>query len=103
MRTALATIIVAFPLFLAVWWTLLREIREAPELAKSGVRRWLASLTLFVGAVTVMGDVITAIYYLINGELTISFVLKVLALLIVAGSISIYLAMTLRLEAEARK
>ncbi len=103
MRVALATIVVAYPLFLAVWWYLLREIRVTPELAKSGLRRWLASLSLFVGAVIVMGDVITAVYFLVNGDLTVRFLFKVVALLAVAGSLSVYLALTLRFEAEARK
>jgi hypothetical protein len=102
MRASLATVIVSYPLFLGVWWYLLREIRIVPELAKSGLRRWLASLTLFVGAVTVMGDVITAVYYLVNGDLTVRFLLKVVALLLVAGTISVYLALTLRSEATAR-
>ena len=102
MRASLATVIVSYPLFLGVWWYLLREIRIVPELAKSGLRRWLASLTLFVGAVTVMGDVITTVYYLVNGDLTVRFLLKVVALLLVAGTISVYLALTLRSEATAR-
>ena len=48
-RTSLATLIVSYPAFLFVWWKLLSEIRKLPELAKSGVRRWLAFLSLFVG------------------------------------------------------
>src|SRR4051812_26311185 len=49
-RTSLAALIVSYPLFLFVWWRLLSEIRKAPELARSGIRRWLTSLSLFIGA-----------------------------------------------------
>jgi hypothetical protein len=101
-RVFLSTIIVSFPLFLLVWWRLLSEVRRNPELAKSGVRRWLSFLSLFVGAVTIMGDVITVVYYLVEGDLTVRFLLKVAALFVVTGGIFIYLALTLRAEGEAR-
>jgi Domain of unknown function (DUF5671) len=102
-RAALATLVVAYPLFLVVWWFLLREIRRFPEKAKGGVRRWLASLSLFVGAVTIMADGITVVYYVVAGDLTIRFLLKVVALFVVAAALFVYLAMTLRSEAEAAK
>jgi hypothetical protein len=102
-RIALATILVAYPLFLAVWWFLLREIRRAPEMAKSPVRRWLAFLSLFIGAVMLMGDVITVVYYLVEGDLTVRFLLKVGALFLVTGTLFVYLALTLRSEGEARQ
>jgi hypothetical protein len=102
-RFSLATLIVAYPLFLAVWWFLLGEVRRFPEKAKSGVRRWLAALTLFVGAVTIMGDVITVVYYLVEGDLTVRFLLKVAVLFVITAALFIYLALTLRAEGEAAK
>src|SRR5688572_572989 len=38
-RASMATLIVAYPLFLLVWWYLLREVRRSPAKAMSGVRR----------------------------------------------------------------
>jgi hypothetical protein len=102
-RASLATLMISFPLFLLVWWFLLREISISPEKAKSGVRRWLSFLSLFVGAVTILTDAICAVYYLVEGELTVRFLLKVLVLFVVAGAVSLYLALVLRSEAEARK
>jgi len=101
-RVALATLIVAYPLFLATWWFLLREVRRIPEKARSGVRRWLTSLTMFVAAVTLLGNSITVVYYLVEGDLTVRFLAKVLVLFIVAGASLVYLALTLRSEAEVR-
>jgi len=103
MRVSLATLIVAYPLFVVVWGFLLREVRTSPERAKSGVRRWLTSLSLFVGAVIIMADVITVVYRLVEGDLTTRFLLKVVVLLVVTGALFIYLALTLRSEAEATK
>lgn len=101
-RGALATLIVAYPLFLATWWFLLREIRTYPDKARSGVRRWLTSLSLFVAAVTILGNTITVVYYLVEGDLTVRFLLKVVVLFVVTGAVFLYLTLTLRSEAEAR-
>lgn len=100
-RWQLATLIVSYPLFLLTWSYLLREVRQTPERAKSGVRRWLSFLSLFVGAVTIMTDVICVVYYLVEGDLTIRFLLKVLTLLVITGSIFLYLSLVLRSESEA--
>ena len=102
-RASLATLIVSYPLFLLVWWFLLRDVRTSVEKAKSGVRRWLSFLSLFVGAVTIMADVITVVFYLVEGDLTVRFLLKVIALFLVTGGLFIYLALTLRSEGEAGK
>ncbi len=100
-RAALAALIVSFPLFLFVWWLLLREIRTTPEMAKSSVRRWLSFLALFVGAVTIMADVITVVYYLVEGDLTVRFLLKVATIFVIIGALFLYLALTIRSEGEA--
>jgi hypothetical protein len=100
-RAQLATLLVAYPLFLLVWCYLLREVHLAPEKAKSGVRRWLSFLSLFVGAVTIMTDVISVVYYLVEGDLTVRFLLKVLTLFVITGAIFVYLALVLRSESEA--
>ncbi len=100
-RVSLAALIVSYPLFLLVWWFLLREIRKFPEKAKSGVRRWLSFLSMFVGAVIILADVITVVYYLVEGDLTIRFLLKVGVLFLITGALFVYLALTLRWEGEA--
>jgi hypothetical protein len=58
---------------------------------------------LFVGAVTILTDVIVVVYYLVEGDLTVRFLLKVLVLFVVTGALSVYLGLVLRSEAEARK
>lgn len=102
-RASLSTLLVSYPLFLLVWWYLLREVRKSPDMAKSGIRRWLSFLSLFIGAVTIMANVITVVFYLVEGDLTVRFLLKVVALFIVTGALFIYLALTLRSEGEATK
>ena len=102
-RVCLATLIVSFPLFVLVWGWLLREVDLAPEMAKGAIRRWLSFMSLFVAAVTIMADVITAVYFFVEGDLTVRFLLKVAALFVVTAALFIYLAMTVQSEAKVTK
>jgi hypothetical protein len=102
-RVSLATLVVSYPLFLLVWSFLLRQVRMFPEKAVSGARRWLSFMSLFVGAVTILANVITVVYFLVEGDLTVRFLLKVAVLLLITGAMLVYLALTLRYEGEASK
>lgn len=102
-RVSLATLLIAYPLFVLIWWFLLCEVCKFPERGKSGVRRWLTSLSLFVAAVAILGNAITVVYYLVEGDLTTRFLLKVAVLFVIAGTLFIYLALSLRGEAEVRE
>jgi len=99
-RAELAIVIVVFPVFLILWHFLLREVRRDVEKAKGAIRRWLGYLAIFVGALTLSGDVIALIYLLLEGQLTLRLLLKVAVLFLIAGSLVLYLALTLRSEME---
>ena len=100
-RLQLAIVIVSFPIFLILWNFLLREVSGDPEKAKGGIRRWLGYLMVFVGALTLSGDVMSLIYLLLEGQLTTRFLLQAAVLLLIAGGVVLYLVLTLRREAEA--
>jgi hypothetical protein len=85
-RWATATLIVAFPVFLFVASRIARDIAEEPARRNSAVRRWLTYLTLFVAATVLIGDTIALIFNLLNGELTVRFVLKAVVVALIAGS-----------------
>ncbi|MBT8486454.1 MAG: hypothetical protein HKO59_09450 [Phycisphaerales bacterium] len=99
-RAQLAAVIVAFPVFLVLWHFLLREVRHDREKAKGAIRRWLIYLTLFIGAIALSGDIITLIYFMLEGQLTLRLVLKAAVLFLIAGSLVLYLGMTLRSETD---
>jgi hypothetical protein len=96
-RWALAAVIVAAPLF--IWFSriLAADMRKNPEKSWSGVRRWLTYLTLFAAACTIAGDLITLVYYLLEGELSVRFLLKVFVILVLAGMTFAYYFLSLRL------
>lgn len=86
-----ATLIVAFPLFLFLSWILQKNYAVEPELREAPFRKWLSYITLFIAGAVVAGDLITVIYMFLDGqELTTGFLLKVLTLLVVAGGIFLY-------------
>ncbi|MGH9379425.1 MAG: DUF5671 domain-containing protein [Thermoanaerobaculia bacterium] len=95
-RRSLAALIVAFPLYLWLTRFLVREQRAKPEKATSGVRRWLTYLTLFVAAATLMCDLIVLVYHLLEGELSLRFLLKVVVLGVIAAATFVYYLRTLR-------
>ncbi len=99
-RLQLSIVIVAFPIFLVMWHYLLREIQRDPEKAKGGIRRWLMYLSIFVGSLTLVGDAITLIYFVLEGQMTIRVLLKAAVLFLIAGSLVLYLAMTMRSEGK---
>jgi Domain of unknown function (DUF5671) len=95
-RWSVATIIIAFPIFLLLSAKIGRELRQQPIKRQSAVRRWLTYLTLFVAAVVLIIDLITLVDNLLGGEITARFVLKVLVAGIIAGVIFGYYLLDLR-------
>lgn len=86
-RWAIALLVTAFPVFVFVSWTNERAVRRDPIRRLSKVRRWLTYLTLFVAASILLGDVTTLVYNLLGGEVTTRFLLKVLTVGVIAGSV----------------
>ena len=85
--TALAAVIVAFPLYLFLMRRLAAAVAADPERRQSLIRRWLTYLTLVVGAAVILGDVIALLARLLAGDPTTGFVLKVVAILVITGPI----------------
>ena len=86
-RSSVATILVAFPVFLWLSWRIAGELERQPVRRQSAVRRWQTYLTLFIAAVTLLCDLIALLDNLLGGELTMRFVLKVVVVAVIAGTI----------------
>ena len=97
-RMSVSALIVAFPVYLWLSWITTKEIQTNPEKKSSKIRKWLTYITLFVAAGVIIGDLITLIFNLLGGELTLRFVLKVLTVLLIAGLIFGYYLWDLRQE-----
>lgn len=98
MRWSIASMLIAFPVFAFVAHRLGAEVARNPAKRLSAVRRWLTYLTLFVAATVLVGDLITLVYNVLGGELSLRFLLKVLVAGVIAGAIFGYYLTDLRRE-----
>jgi 4-amino-4-deoxy-L-arabinose transferase-like glycosyltransferase len=67
------------------------------------VRKWLTYITLFIAGLTLAGDLVTVLYYFIDGqELTAGFLLKVLSVLVVILAVFLYYISDIREKLTSR-
>lgn len=98
MRFSVASLVVAFPVYLFVARLLSRELARNPVKRLSAVRRWLTYLTLFLAVTAIVCDLIALVHSLLGGDLTLRFVLKVLVVGAIAGPIFWFYLVDLRRE-----
>jgi hypothetical protein len=83
-----ATLIVVFPLFLFLANVLRKGYATDPSLKDYSVRKWLIYITLFIVGIVLAGDLVILIYYFLDGrDMTSAFLLKILSVFVVTGSI----------------
>jgi hypothetical protein len=95
-RWSVASIIIAFPVFVLLSAKIGRELKQQAIKRQSAVRRWLTYLTLFVAAIVLITDLITLVDNLLGGEITTRFVLKVIVAGLIAGVVFGYYLRDLR-------
>lgn len=86
-RRSTATLIIVFPVYLFLAVLLSRDVAHHAEKAELRVRKWLLSLTLFLAALAIIGDLVTVLYNFLSGELSVRFTLKALSVLCIAGAV----------------
>lgn len=86
----LASLIVAFPIFMAVSAAIVRQTRNRPESSESGVRKWLTYIALVITAVIMLGDATWFLTQFLLGELTLRFTIKALTVFAVSGGVLWY-------------
>jgi hypothetical protein len=86
-RFAISALLIATPIFFVINRLINRGLQTKELDQESGIRRWLTYLILLVSSITVLGIFISIINNFLNGELTLSFVLKALTMLIISGSV----------------
>jgi hypothetical protein len=98
-RWSLAMLVVIFPVYLWTVRFIRRDVAREPAKADIRVRKWLLNLTLFLAALLIIGDLVHLIFNFLEGDLTTQFILKVVAVLVVAAAIFWYYLMDLRTKA----
>jgi hypothetical protein len=98
---AMASILVAFPIYLLVSRAILRDLSNQPEKSSSSVRRWLTYMALVIAAGVFIGDLVTALTTLLRGEITSRFLAKAFVVLAISGGVFFYYYFGLRRPEEA--
>ena len=101
-RYAIASLVVAFPIYLVLSIRVNRALQREPAKRGSRIRKWLTYMTLFIAASIIIGDLISVLYGLLSGDLNARFFLKSLTVLVIAGVIFGYYAWELRDERQAK-
>jgi len=83
-RWSISMLVIFFPVFIGLSWYMDKLDMANPERRKFRSKKWLTYFTLFVAALTIIVDLVTLIYNLLGGELTLNFAIKVLAVLFAA-------------------
>jgi len=84
-------LIVLFPIFVIIMWFLEKSYTQNPEKRNIGIHKWLSYITLFIGGAIFIGDLVTILYYFIDGkELTTGFLLKVFSVLAISLIVFLY-------------
>lgn len=89
LRFGIALMIVFFPTYI-VLTRIVNRIRRNEHGTYLILTKWLVYLSLLVGGVILLGDVVTTVLAYLNGEITLRFILKALTLLIVIGAAFFY-------------
>ena len=90
MRWAIATLIVAAPVYIWMSFYTNRRLESDAGHRRSLVRIWLTYLALFIAALTFFGDAIYVIYEFLQGEATLRFLLKAATVAIVSLAIFVF-------------
>lgn len=90
LRWAAAMLIVWTPVFLFMSYYVARSSASDDSIRKSPVRKWLTYLALFVSALILLGDGVYTVNQLLQGDLTLRFVLKAATVAVVAGAVFWY-------------
>lgn len=89
-RMAISILIIVFPTFILVSRYLNKAYATTPYKRNLWIRKWLIYFTLFVTALIMIGDLVALVNKLLEGAFTASFILKVLTVGFIAGSVFFY-------------
>lgn len=95
-RWSISSLIIVFPVYVLTSWFLNKNYSKTPAKRNLWIRKWLIYFTLFAAALIIIGDLVTLTNRLLEGEFTIRFILKVITVFFVSGSVFYYYFSDLR-------
>lgn len=99
---AIASLIIVVPIYLFLSYYIRKDISADSGKRDLSIRKWFVWFTLFAAGIAVAGDLVALLYTFLQGEVTVRFMFKMLAVLIVAGGIFSYYFYDLRRDASSK-
>ncbi len=101
-KASMSALLIGWPVFILISWLISKDLKLDREKASIWIRKWMLHLTAFVSAVTIIVDLITLVNNFLDGELSVRFGLKVLAILVIAAAVFGYMLWELRRDVSAK-
>lgn len=103
LKFGMASILIITPIFLVVINILHRAYKNSSLNPQSAIYRWLTYLVLLVAALNIIGRLIQLVFKLLDGDYTLSSLLKIFVVLVIAGCIfSFYIFDIKRIDYQKR-
>ncbi|MFD1795872.1 DUF5671 domain-containing protein [Paracoccus aurantiacus] len=90
MRWPISALIAFTPAFLLLNRAIQRRSAADQGHRRSLVRKWVASVTLLLATISLLGDLVATVYALLDGDMTLRFTIKALIVAGVAGLVFAY-------------
>lgn len=87
MKASLAALIVGTPFFFGFALMIRKALNKDMIDVNRGPRQWISYIILFIVVAIAVGDFIAVVTSLLNGDLTVRFILKALTVLAISGAI----------------
>jgi hypothetical protein len=97
-KMEIASLLVAGPVFFLMSRLVRRALHRGALSPENRVRMWISYIILFLVVAVAVGDLIRTLFAVLSGDFTVRFLLKALAILIIAVYIFVYY----RLELKAK-
>jgi type II secretory pathway pseudopilin PulG len=101
-RWGIALLVIVFPIYAWSLWFLEKIYKKHPSIKNIRIRKWLIYFTVFVTALIIIGDLVSLVLNFLEGELTVRFFLKVLAVFFIALGIFWYYLSIVRHEKKGK-
>ena len=88
-RIGIAMLVVFFPAYI-ILTRFVNTIKRDEKTTQLTLTKWLIYLSLLIGSLILLGDLVTLVLTYLNGEITLRFILKASAVLIVIGGALYY-------------
>ncbi len=95
-RTAIATLIIIFPVFLVLSYYWNKTAKGGLSHISEVIRKWMLYLIIFLSAIVAVVDLVTLVQYFLRGEITTRFIMKVVTTLLTIGVVGSYHLLLLR-------